>query len=312
MPIQKPEKMPVNGFTCVPNTYLKDRSLSLKAKGLMTLLLSLPPDWAITRNGLSEICAENKDTISSILDELTKRGYLRRCQQRNAGRFSSAIYELVFEEPRNEVVDESKTMNEISETHVGSGLALPCEKADNHAIIPLHNHCFNSVAEETVSGENGSDIVADEELGRIKYINNKIINNKILTNKSLNHSVCDARMNDGTMDYESVTAWLVNELHLDELSVKHPSKLVNSVIDLLADTIAYQSSPEVIDGKTVPAQRLKCVLRTLDYFMVDEVLENVQNASQDIMNLRAYLLTCLYRKATMSGGELDLVASRFG
>lgn len=63
-------------YTIMGNYHLKDKNLSLKAKGLMSIMLSLPDDWDYSINGLVAICKENETSIKSALDELKQLGYL--------------------------------------------------------------------------------------------------------------------------------------------------------------------------------------------------------------------------------------------
>lgn len=70
-----------DGYTIVSNVLLRDERLSLKAKGLLSLILSLPPKWDMTIEGLSKICIECSDTISGILKELEAAGYLSRYRE---------------------------------------------------------------------------------------------------------------------------------------------------------------------------------------------------------------------------------------
>ena len=65
-------------FTVMSNYHLRNRILSLKAKGLLSLMLSLPEDWDYTTKGLAQICKEGVDSISTALKELEKHGYLTR------------------------------------------------------------------------------------------------------------------------------------------------------------------------------------------------------------------------------------------
>lgn len=64
-------------FTVISNIHLKERKMSLKAKGLLTLMLSLPEDWDYSIKGLISICVENRLAIRNALDELKEFGYLR-------------------------------------------------------------------------------------------------------------------------------------------------------------------------------------------------------------------------------------------
>ena len=63
-------------FTIMSNYHFRDKNLSLKAKGLLSLMLSLPDEWDYSINGLVAICKENETAIKSTLNELKKYGYL--------------------------------------------------------------------------------------------------------------------------------------------------------------------------------------------------------------------------------------------
>jgi len=67
-----------NNYTTMCNVHLKDKNLSLKAKGLLSIMLSLPDDWKYSINGLCSICKENETAIKSTLKELEESCYLTR------------------------------------------------------------------------------------------------------------------------------------------------------------------------------------------------------------------------------------------
>ena len=86
-------------YTVMSNYHLKDKRLTLKSKGLLSQMLSLPDDWDYTLSGLSVINRESKDAIRSALNELEAAGYIRRRQTTAAsGKFSSNEY-IIYERP---------------------------------------------------------------------------------------------------------------------------------------------------------------------------------------------------------------------
>ena len=70
-------------YTVMANYHLRDISLSLKAKGLLSLMLSLPEGWDYTTKGLACICKDGVDSICSTVKELEKAGYVQRRRLRN-------------------------------------------------------------------------------------------------------------------------------------------------------------------------------------------------------------------------------------
>ena len=87
-------------YTVMCNHHLKDSNLSLKAKGLLSMMLSLPDEWNYTTRGLAAICKEGVDAIGKTLKELEQAGYIIRRRLRGKdGRISDTEY-TIFEKPR--------------------------------------------------------------------------------------------------------------------------------------------------------------------------------------------------------------------
>ena len=63
-------------YTVMANHHLKNRTLTLKAKGLLSVMLSLPEEWNYTTRGLAAICREGVDSIGAALRELEDAGYI--------------------------------------------------------------------------------------------------------------------------------------------------------------------------------------------------------------------------------------------
>ena len=91
-------------FTVISNYHLQDKKLSLRAKGLLSLMLSLPDEWEYSINGLVSICKESEKTVEKALKELKDLGYLEVIKippnQSKTGRFEYS-YEI-FEKPKKQ------------------------------------------------------------------------------------------------------------------------------------------------------------------------------------------------------------------
>ena len=87
-------------YTVMSNHHLRDRSLSLKAKGLLSLMLSLPEEWDYTTKGLARICKDGVDSICAGVRELEEHGYVIRQRVRNPNGQLGAIEYTILEQPR--------------------------------------------------------------------------------------------------------------------------------------------------------------------------------------------------------------------
>jgi len=87
-------------YTVMSNYHLRDMSLSLKAKGLLSLMLSLPENWDYTMKGLARICKDGIDSISGGIRELEAHGYLIRARVRGANGQLGSIEYTILEQPK--------------------------------------------------------------------------------------------------------------------------------------------------------------------------------------------------------------------
>ena len=91
-----------NNFTVMSNHHFKEKEMSLKAKGLLSLMLSLPDTWNYSISGLVKLSKDGKDSVMSALQELEKFGYLTRERLTNdKGQFNGVEYHI-YEEPQRE------------------------------------------------------------------------------------------------------------------------------------------------------------------------------------------------------------------
>ena len=81
MPVFRVKK--VKDYTIMPNLHLCNRQLSLRAKGLLCQMLSMPPEWDFTLQGLAYINKEGLDAITTIIHELEQARYITRSRIRN-------------------------------------------------------------------------------------------------------------------------------------------------------------------------------------------------------------------------------------
>ncbi len=134
------------GYTVMSNHHLRNKELSLKAKGLLSQMLSLPEDWDYTLKGLSLINREKIDAIREAIRELERAGYIVRSRERDEkGRLRGADY-VIFEQPQPPTPDlptlENPTLD--NPTQEKPTLEKPTFR---HSEFDLHRpfpsvHCF--------------------------------------------------------------------------------------------------------------------------------------------------------------------------
>ena len=129
-------------FTVMSNHHFKEKKMSLKAKGLLSLMLSLPDDWDYSVSGLTTLSKDGKDSVMTALAELEKFGYLTRERVVNSkGQFAGIEYNI-FEEPqKNPVAEKPISAN----TNEGKPIAENPAQLNTYLIKYLENKLCNEL-----------------------------------------------------------------------------------------------------------------------------------------------------------------------
>jgi len=145
MPVIRVEK--TNNYTVMSNYHLQEKGLSLKAKGLLSLMLSLPKEWDYTIQGLVSICKENETSIKSTLKELKDFNYLKIIKkmpnETGTGRIE---YEyIIYEKPVN-TNKKKKQEGKKQEVEILGVEILPLEKqpVENQGQLNIYNKINNN------------------------------------------------------------------------------------------------------------------------------------------------------------------------
>ena len=128
-----------NNYTVMSNHHFKEKKMSLKAKGLLSLMLSLPDDWDYSISGLATLSKDGKDSIMSALSELEKFGYLTRKRLTNEkGQFAGVEYNI-FEipQPKEPISGNSNSANENSGNSNSENTAQLNTNSTNHLFNEL-------------------------------------------------------------------------------------------------------------------------------------------------------------------------------
>ena len=127
-------------FTVMSNYHFKEKKMSLKAKGLLSLMLSLPEDWDYSVAGLTTLSKDGKDGVMTALAELEKFGYLTRTRLVNdRGQFDGIEYNI-FEQPQEKPIAEKPiSANSISEKPISE----KPQQLNTNSIKDLNNKILN-------------------------------------------------------------------------------------------------------------------------------------------------------------------------
>lgn len=142
-------------YTVIDNGIFKNREMSLKAKGLLCLMLSLPDDWEYSLEGLATLSHDGKDSVRSALSELEKLNHFKRVQLNENGKFTGVEY-IISEEPMSEKpMSENPISVNPTQLNTNNNKVLKESKtiAERNIIPPV----IEWVAEYCKSRKNGID-----------------------------------------------------------------------------------------------------------------------------------------------------------
>lgn len=145
------------GFTVMSNYHFQDKEISLKAKGLLGLMLSLPSNWDYSINGLVAIVKENKAAVQSALKELEEHKYLKRTRvQDETGRFDYVydIYEKPYDKlpwTENRCTDIQCTENRCTENQPQINTNKQSTNKQNTKELNTNNSLKENCKKETVN-----------------------------------------------------------------------------------------------------------------------------------------------------------------
>lgn len=125
-------------YTTMSNYHLRDKNLSLKGKGLLSVMLSLPEDWDYSVLGLEKICIETSGTINGIIQELEKNNYIQRKRIYENGKIKDWEY-IIYEEPNLDVKNQH-----IEKQHIENLDVENCTQLNNNITNKLNNKETNN------------------------------------------------------------------------------------------------------------------------------------------------------------------------
>lgn len=309
-------------YTTMSNYHLKDKRLSYKAKGLLSVILSLPDEWDYSLKGLAYISGDGVDSVRGGIRELEKYGYISRGDQTRdeRGRMSANEY-FVYENPEQnpyfETEKEYKSENGSTKPK-STALENPTRSKPNTSTAlenPMRLNYDTTTALDFPITEN--PITENPTTGT--YYNNKILNNQVLTDQSIYQSdppprdafsadKIDGMDNSEKSSYsfsalkENVSGSSERQKYLElirrnidyDYFPAPQKKQVDEFVEIMLDEICGRKATVRANGAEMPHEVVKSRFLELKYEHIEYVLDELRRCTPDMHNPRAYLITALY------------------
>ena len=275
-------------YTVMSNVHLKDRTISLKAKGLLSVILSLPEDWNYTTRGLAAICKEGVDSIGAALRELESAGYLTRHRLRDkGGRISDTEY-VVYESPHRKPEAE-KPDTDLPDT------ASPC--TENPYMVFPDTDAPDTESPAQLNTQRSSTQVPNT------YSEKTLKSNPYPIHPHWPRRDASPAADDDAMDekeYRMTLDSVKEQIEYDALDTPVDHERLDEIVSLITDTLCSRKSHIRIGGEDFPADVVKSRFRKLEMYHIEYVFSRLDKKHTEVRNIRQYLLTTLYNApATM-------------
>ena len=267
MPVLRRNK-PGN-YTAMCNHHLRNKQLSLKAKGLFCVILSLPDQWNYSTRGLASICKEGVDSISKALKELEQEGYIVRRQLRGKdGRIYDTEY-IIFEIPEDIQPDTSSPDTENPD------MVNP-DMAFSDVVFP--------------------DTEMPAELNT-KKSNTEKSNTDLSNTHSFFHSdaLSADRMTDGTEIREKIREQIEYDIICSNYDRAQLDELVETMLE-----VAMNRSPTIKIGRDAeyPTPFVQQRFSKITSMHIEKVMAGIQENTTRVWNTKAYLMAALFNSVS--------------
>ena len=273
-------------YTVMSNYHLRDMSLSLKAKGLLSLMLSLPENWDYTMKGLARICKDGIDSISGGIRELEAHGYLIRSRVRSANGQLGSIEYTILEQPKAPSPTQEKP---IRENPVQANPMLDAPIQENPAQLNKEESSNYPSKTDLSITQGSSPIPSSPPTPREK---GRIGQDRMRERESYREIILE------NIDYDILTQ--DEKLDRDRL---------DELVELMVDTVCSNREMIRIAGDDYPAEVVKSRFLKIDSSHIEYVLERMRENTTYVRNIKKYLLAALYNApVTMDSYYTSLVS----
>ena len=275
-------------YTVMSNHHLRNAGLSLKSKGLLSMMLSLPEDWNYTTRGLAKICKEGTDSIGSALKELERAGYIVRNRLRDS---------------KGKIVDVEYV---IYETPHPPDTGQPCEDEPDTACPDTENPDMDNPCLE-----NRPQLNKEKEILKNKILIHQVRKDQILSNQAPNPPAGANRTGrDWMRERESYRELMLENIEYDYLcrDDRLDRDMLNELVELMVDTVCSRRETIRIAGDDYPAEVVKSRFLKLNSSHIEYVLDRMRENTTYVRNIKKYLLAALYNApATIDSYYASLV-----
>ena len=267
-------------YTVMSNYHLRDKALSLKSKGLLSMMLSLPEDWNYTTRGLAKICKEGVDAIGGALRELETAGYIVRHQLRDRqGRISDTEY-VIYEQPQPKAPDMPHPDTAGPDTASPDTENPYLDKPDTEK--PAELNIEKSKTQKQTTDVPSTDSIPFRATAAARPPERK---------------GRDSMSMEEMQDYRELILENIEYDHLCREFETYREDL-DEIVELIVEMVCARRKTTRIAGADFPHEVVRSRFLKLDSSHIEFVMECLHNNTTEVRNMKQYLLTVLFNAPT--------------
>ena len=310
-------------YTVMSNHHLKNRLLSLKAKGLLSVMLSLPDEWDYTLRGLAAISKEGVDAIREAIRELEDAGYIVRSRGRNEkGQLSGTEY-VIYEHPQQSA-DAAPVLDIPTQE---KSVVADKPKEESKATKPLDFNSSKAISGSfETSNSSGKTPMWENPTLENPTLENPTLENPTLenptqlntkrsktnserkqqTNSSIHLSIPSPSLpaqTEGGMEEDQVRKYrnqVKRNIDYFEISEDYAANLeqLDEIVDLMVGTLCSTRPTLSVAGDNLPASLVKERLLKINCMHIQYVVDSLKSNTTPVRNIKRHLLTVLFNAPT--------------
>ena len=270
------------GYTVMSNHHLRNKELSLKAKGLLSQMLSLPEDWDYTLKGLSLINREKIDAIREAIKELERAGYIVRSRERDEkGRLRGADY-VIFEQPQPPTPDLPTLENPTLDNPTQEKPTL--EKPTLENPTQLNKEILNT--EKSITDLSSTHSIPFHSLNPLPFAQGEAATPP-------ERKRTEAKSNNAVEIYREIIKDNIEYDHLIQ-NCKIDKDRLDEIVDLMLETVCTARKTIRIAGDDYPAELVKSKFMKLNSSHIEFILDCMRENTTKVRNMKHYLKAVLF------------------
>ena len=274
-------------YTMMSNQHLKDKRLTLKAKGLMSVMLSLPENWDYTLRGLSAISKEGVDAISEAVKELERSGYVIRNRKRDErGRLSGTEY-LIYED-----------------CHMNS---QPAQDAPKPEKPKQENPRLENPVQEKPVQENPKQEKPEQENPAQLNTNRSNTNSEKTypPNTQGENPYPSIHLKERQEDVAAIRDSVRSQIGYDCLVTPYNRDRMDEIVELMVEILCTTSPTLLISGEEYPIELVHERFQQINSLHIQYMFECLRNNASSIRNIKAYMLAVLFNAPSTLSAYYD-------